>query len=232
MKIGIILICFIILASCVTPVNLNFDTATMLEKRDVELQGSASAYFGTYDDFSIDNGGIHTNTVFGNVSNHLGAKVGIGINEKYNLKIRTEGEFLNYSSDITNSELGVIFIEIENKLGINDKIALALPLGGYFYAEEISSPVLYQFNPRLYWTVTRSQHFDLTFIPKGFLFFNRDGAAFSGGISLNAGFSSNLQKWALRPAFGYDTNKYFSLGIGFSYFLQSKTENNPSVDLK
>lgn len=199
------LIYIILFSSCVTvtPENLNYDSAKMLDKGTVELQGNFGLY-PTYDQMNI------------------GSKVGVGISKKYNIKLRYET-----MSDINNSygdkRINWYFIELENKIRIADFCALSLPFGWYNSTYLIDH--WFEFKPAIFFTTTFSKKVDFSLIPKGhFLFYSGENLNYFG-VSLGAGFSTNLDNWAIRPEFGWDQIANISCGIGFSYNFKVKKEN-------
>ena len=63
---------------------------------------------------------------------------------------------------------------------------------------------------------SKTNKFELNIILKAHFFFV-DGVAFGPGISVGLGFSSDLNKWVVRPEFGYEG--YASFGIGINFIL-------------
>ena len=183
--------------SCVAPVNLNFDSAKMLEKGSVEAQASSSAY-------------AYLNEVY--VTNlNFGAKAGFGVSGRYNIKLRYECLLPADGNDIYN------FIEIDNKISIlKNKIALSLPITFYLGNESVLVV-----DPRFYFTYSKSNKFEFTFAPKVHIALSGDSGILPGAC-LGFGFSKDLTKWAVRPEIGYDS--YLSLGIGFSFYPNFKKE--------
>ena len=194
----------ILLSGCVyiTPQNLNFDSAKMMKKKSIEIQGNASLY----PDFEQMN---------------FGGKIGIGVSENYNIKLRYEAMLSkNY-----NNRLEWNYFEIDNKLRLAKWCALSLPLGGY--SSQVYNERWLHFKPSLYFTATFNNKVDISIIPKGQLLWEKKtvGILSYFGLSIGAGFSSNLDLWAIRPEFGWDQFSNFSGGISFSYYIKSKKEN-------
>ena len=185
-------------SSCTAPVNLNYESARMLNKGQAEVQGGVSTY-------SMENQSINTN---------YGGKLGFGITNRYNLKLRFEA-IVPPKSHLYN-EFSWTYFEIDNKISLNENLALSLPI--CFYASEDGDGYSV-FDPRLYITMRHENTFEFTIMPKCHVFLG-DGIAPMPGISLGLGLSSDLNKWSLRPEIGYDT--YFSAGVGLSIFLEGK----------
>jgi hypothetical protein len=82
-----------IIKSCIIPVNLSFDSAKMIKKGDVEFQGNSS-YYAEDEQYNF------------------GAKVGLGVSDKYNVKIR-------YEAFTSASTYDGSYIEVENKIKLS-----------------------------------------------------------------------------------------------------------------
>ncbi len=195
-KIGFALFLISAISSCAIPVNLNYESSKMLEKGDFDVQGNGSLYISPDDQLDME-------------QVNFGLKCGMGITDKFNLKLRTEGLF-SVNGD------GFVFIEIDNKLKLSEMTALSLPLGVYTSFDGASL----QFDPRFYFTPIQTDKFDLTFIPKCHIYgFDLD--EIYPGISIGAGFSSDFNKWVIRPEIGYDRLS-LSAGISFTYRLKNE----------
>ena len=114
----------LLLTSCFTPINLEYDSARMMNSGAIEVQGNASAY-------ALFGGGA------GLLNTNLGGKLGFGVTKHYTLKLRYEQYFYPSFDDLAD-DLGFDFfsnsyVELENKIAFNDKgrFALSLPLGFY-----------------------------------------------------------------------------------------------------
>jgi hypothetical protein len=197
------LICYsvFLLSSC-APVNLNFETARLVKRGEVEVQGSQSNYivndkYYNYVSSSSDQ--------FRLLNANFGGKIGYGISDNYNIKIRFEQIRINQYSKYQ-------YLELEQKINlINNRIALGLPIATYFSKGEIR---ILKFDPRLYLTLINiKDKFEFTLIPKAHMFF-MNGKKISPAISAGFSFSPNLNKWAIRPEIGYD--KFWSFGIGLN----------------
>jgi len=192
----------VLLSGCITisPENLNYDSAKMVEKGSVELQGN----FGYYPAYEQVN---------------LGGKVGFGVSPLYNFKIRYES-MLHLSNYSGSKRLAWHYLELENKIRISKWCAFSFPLCFYNSTEYIEQ--WFELKPALILSTNFSKQVDFSLIPKGhFLFGNGYHLEFFG-ISFGAGFSKNLDEWAIRPEIGWDQLGSLSCGIGFSYNLKMK----------
>lgn len=199
------------LNSCITPVNLNFDSARTLEKGASEVLGAASVY-------TISPDGANNSAI---LNTNLALRYGYGITKRYDLKLRAELLYSNFADELINDDsfnpyFTSLFFQVENKIGLNDHVAISLPVGAYVIQ---GGGAFAQLDPGAYFTFFNSDHFELTVVPKCHIWIG-GGAALQPAISMNAGFSSDLNQWAIRPAVGYDG--YLSFGAGFSYFFNNR----------
>lgn len=179
----------VILHSCVAPVNLQFESASMLEKGETEIQASGSTYY-----YDIEDGLEVTNR-------NVGYKFGYGISEEHNIKLRQEFLFVD-------QELVSVFSEIDNKFKMHKNFALSIPAGYYTNAKVVAV------SPRIYMTALPSNHVDVTFIPK--LNYKLDlitnESSLYPSFSFGMGFKSENNLWSFRPEVGWEGY----LGYGFA----------------
>lgn len=207
-----LLIPVMLLSACVAPVNSAFESAKMLKKGEVEVQGNSSAYLNTephvYD--------------LQNVNNNFGAAITVGVSEKYNAKLRYEALVLTtnqYQVLDTSFTIPRVFnyVELGNKISlVKDKLAINIPLGFYIVGEGVTMLL----KPRLLITISNSQYFELNIIPRAHIGITDDLTVFPS-LNIGLGLSKDLNKWAFRPEVGWDG--HFTAGIGFSYFIKRKT---------
>tara|TARA_B100000809_G_scaffold266716_1_gene330948 strand:- start:2430 stop:3068 length:639 start_codon:yes stop_codon:yes gene_type:complete len=206
-----------ILIGCVAPINTTFESAKLLNKGGIELQGSYSKYRFIEDvEESIS------------ANANYGVAIGYGVSDRYSIKLRYEKVNSSFGNlDIDEGEEGLSdafdynYIEFTNKFSLwEDRIAFSIPISAYL--NDIQS--FYQIDPRFFFTFGQGDHFDFTIIPKAhFIFFDGDTYV-TPALSLGIGLSSDLSKWAIRPEVGFDS--YFVYGIGFSYYLNNKEKNS------
>jgi hypothetical protein len=210
----------IFLFSCATvaPVNTSYERAATLGKGGLELAGSYSHY-----SFSGDGESTPTN-------NNYGAKVGYGISNKMDVKLRYE-KLVPVGLE-EGSKFKANYISFIPKYSIVDKkLAFLLPLSRYNFkdaseAGETFKDHNYSIAPQFIGTFTnKTNKADLSFSLKGDLLINSEGDNdFLLGFSGGAGFSSNLDKWAIRPEVGYlfkpgETGGFWNMGIGLQVIL-------------
>lgn len=212
-----------LLGGCFAPVNLTYDSAKTLEKGQFELQGAYSRY------------SYETDTL---LNQNYGFSVGYGISDNYTMKFRYEfiSPTISFQSIFEDEEFeglnSISYFELDNKISFVDGVlSLSLPMGAYFYnntdlgSENSISMGLgwFSFDPRLYLTFFRkSDIFELSVIPKIHILLGQFGGAAIPGIGLGLGFSSDLDKWAIRPEIGYDG--YLSFGVGLNYNFNFKSK--------
>ncbi|MFN8241574.1 MAG: hypothetical protein U0X39_12605 [Bacteroidales bacterium] len=212
------------LTGCFAPVNLTYDSAKTLKKGQVEVQGAYSRY-------SISNDSLKSALI----NQNYGLSLGYGVSDRYTVKFRYEyisptvtfQKVFGDISDDFNAMNSLSYFEINSKLALSkDKLAISLPLGGYFYntsglSNSTGGLGWFSFDPRLYLTFfNTSKNFDLTISPKAHVLFGSFGGYALLGVSVGAGISSDLSKWAIRPEIGYD--RYFSFGVGASIYFDTR----------
>jgi hypothetical protein len=214
----------LLLSGCVVvPVNLSYESARMLDKGQIQLQGSYSRYNAVKDTSA-------------NLCNNFGFAAGFGISEKYSLGIRYEhldmtpafGDIFDSEDTEEFSQIAKMnYLEINNRIQIKeDFIAIGIPAGLYLVneingLEEDFTSWGYAFiDPRIYFTFfAKTDVFELSIVPKAHIIFGFLGAQVIPGISLGIGLSSDLNKWAIRPEIGYD--KYLSFGVGVNFNINT-----------
>jgi hypothetical protein len=194
------LLCLLTLSSCYTPVNLNFESSEMLNKGEIELQACGSGYKASEEIFS-----------------NMGFKIGAGIGDKFNLKLRYEYQRQLSSSTFDLSELNynieTHFTELDFKFGTaSDRVSFSTPIG-YYNVQDLH---LIQFDPRLYYSFVKNDRFDLTFIPKCHLAYTSQILSVNPGISLGSGIHSKSKKFTFRAEVGIDRSS-LSGGLALSY---------------
>lgn len=218
------------LFSCAfAPVNNQFEKAGTLKKGNVELAGSFSDYSA---------GGLggteHTNSNFG-------LRAGYGITDKFDLKLRYErlvprdgfgGEDVFDEGDIR----AVNYFSIIPKVSlIPQKLSLLVPLSQYSYKEETDGKKIDRaFNsisPQIIYTLTGAKNkSDFSFgLKADCLLGNNGGGGVLLGTTLGAGFSSDLDKWAVRPEVGalfIAGGAYVSYGVGLQFLVTKNKKRN------
>jgi hypothetical protein len=187
-------------ASCVAPVNLPFESARMLKKGEVDVQGNLSAYLASGD----------------MVNTNFGGKVGFGLTDEHTLKLRYERlrpvsvEYQFSGSSYDSQMPAVDYFEMENKFKTGRRSAFGLTLGYYSFK-------VFSLDPRYYITFSNPENtFEFTLAPKLHIFLGEQ-TSFMPGLSLGFGLSSDLDRWALRPEVGWDG--YVSYGAALTINL-------------
>lgn len=196
----------LLLVSCFAPVHTTYDSAKMLEKGEVQVKGSATAY------------SVPILLPIPNFNNNLGVGINYGMTKKFNFSARYEHLFVNEEAtiDFLRDELAsdYHFVEFGAKVSIvQDVIALEVPISYYkAYGNLNFENEFYLFHPKLYLTYHLDEHFEISAIPNAMI--NTEGNVLPGLI-VGLGISNDLQRWAFRPEFGY--NGIFNGGVGFTY---------------
>jgi hypothetical protein len=215
-----------LLFSCAfAPVNNQYEKAGTLKKGNLELAGSFTGYT------AIGGGGSF------NTNNNYGFRVGYGISDKFDLKLRYErlmpGGGHN-SADFLNKESskGVNYFSLVPKITlVPEKLSLLVPLSHYSFNDEFdrdkSKAGLNSIAPQLIYTFSNAKNTaDFSFGLKADCFFGYGGGGGALlGTTVGAGFSSDLSKWAIRPEIGatfIGGAAFLSYGIGMQLLIPKK----------
>jgi hypothetical protein len=189
------------LTSCgtISPIINQYEKAGTLKKGNYEILGSFTGY-------SVAGEGGSAS-----INNNFGFRAGYGISDKVDIKLRYERLKPSTDMDYENSNSVDYFSLIPKFSLIPDKLSLLVPLSRYAakaekdpQGEEIEEA--YSFNsisPQLIYTFTNARNtIDLTPGVKMDFLFAGDGGGVLFGATLGAGFSNDLDKWAIRPEVG------------------------------
>lgn len=200
---------------CFAPVNLTFDHARMLKKKEMKVQASYSSYYGPdFNVFSDDHksGMLH-------YTNNYGLTAGYGLSEKVNLGLRYENMEIRqqnieiFDEVIEMQDATVHYLEFGGKVRlVEDYLALRIPFGIYFMEGESISML----DPGLYYNYRPGDNFEFTVSTKAHIMI-ADGVGFTPGFSMGLGISNNLNRWAFRPEIGYDGYLSFGFGLDFRF---------------
>ena len=204
----ILLSCAILIfsqVSCVIVSNLNYQTARNLKKGQTEFGGHFT------DNFQPDP--LQPEQILHAPS--FGFRAGTGVSDNFNFFLRYENTLIDTSLRQSMIELDFKFMfkshesDSTVRIGSYVKGGIGLPIQLFFY----DGYTALAFNPRLLFTFFADRpHFEFTISPK--LWFlngqpndepfwdSSDSFIMNGGISVNALFSSNKDKWAIIPAVG------------------------------
>ena len=220
---SLFLILSILLFSCAfAPVNNQYEKAGTLKKGNLELSGNVTGY-------SFTGGGEIAGS-----NNNIGFRAGYGITDRFDLKIRYErlmpGSGFDAEDFTDGDEIkGVNYFSIVPKFAlVPGSLSLLVPLSHYSFKEKIDSQeTISSFNsiaPQLIYTWTNEKNkVDLSFgLKADGLFGSNGGGGVLLGTTIGAGFSSDLNKWAIRPEIGASFlggGAFLSYGIGFQFII-------------
>jgi hypothetical protein len=208
--------------SCVTvaPVNAGYEKAGTLGKGNVELSGNYTHYIVSSEGESDA------------INNNYGFKAGYGLSDKFDLKLRYEK--LMPVEQEPDSKFKVNYMSIIPKVSLVDKkLSLLVPISRYNFKDEDQDgkPIKdhsYSIAPQIIRTFTsKTNQADFSIGLKGDYIINSGEDAendFLLGFSAGAGFSNNLDKWAIRPEVGYlfkpgDGIGFWNIGVGVQFIL-------------
>lgn len=218
--INVFSLCFV---SCAfVPINNQYEKAGMLKKGNIELSGNVTGN-------SITGGGESEI-----INKNVGIRAGYGISDKFDLKIRYERLIPTKANEVEFS--GSNYFSIVPKISlIPDRLSLLIPLSRYTFKDEFSDTKrkesLNSIAPQILYTITGAKKKnDLTFgFKTDFLFGgggeDGGGAAVIPGLTIGAGFSSDLSKWAIRPEIGASFlggGAFLNYGIGLQLIIPGK----------
>lgn len=211
------------LSSCASllPVNHQYEKAGTLGKGGVELSGHVTKY-------DVSHFG-RTETS----NKNYGLRAGYGVSDRFDLKMRYER--MAFSSNFDNRLRDADYFSLVPKFAlIPRQLSVMMPLSVYIARDTAEGKefrrTVKSIAPQAVVSFTnRTNKFDLSFMPK-MDFLVEDGynsqSDFFVGMSVGAGFSADLDRWAIRPEIGYSSNgqkaRYLSYGIGVQIFLRKK----------
>lgn len=216
------------LSSCAfVPVNNQYEKAGTLKKGNIELSGNVTGNSIT---------GVGESAA---INNNFGFRAGYGITDKFDLKIRYERLIPTTKNE--DGFNGANYISIVPKFAlIPNKLSLLVPLSRYSFTDVISESKssLNSIAPNVLYTITGAKKKnDVTFgLKTDFLFggggskeFEGGGGAVILGLTVGAGFSSDLSKWAVRPEVGMSylgAGAFLNYGVGFQFIIPGKKRLN------
>ncbi|MBL7819949.1 MAG: hypothetical protein JNL65_04985 [Saprospiraceae bacterium] len=183
--------------------NQNFESASTLKNKEIQFTGFYSSL-----QLICDNS---PEEIDKSLIKNTGIRFGFGISNKMELQ-------LSYSH-LKSVDLNHHF-SIGSKISIyKNKVAASLPLSIYFGKEGFQ----FTASPKLILTHAINQYIDISLIPKAEVLLGGSFERFYS-VSIGAGFSKNLQKWAIRPELGINhklssSSPVWSYGIGFGYIF-------------
>lgn len=169
------------------------------------------------------------------LNNNFGFRVGYGISDKVDIKFRYERLKPTNDLDYENSNSVNYFSLIPKFALIPDKFSLLIPISHYSANAETDPrgeiiEEAYSFSsvsPHLIYTITNVKN-TIDFTPglKADIILAGDGGGVLFGATLGAGFSTDLNKWAIRPEIGALSigggGAFISYGIGLQMMINKR----------
>lgn len=213
------------LTSCVsvTPVLNSYEKAGTLGRGNAEAVVSYTGY-----NTSAYERSAHSH-------NNYGFRAGYGMSDRFDVKLRYE----RFTSVLQQGERAPAtnYFSIVPKIALSPRhLSLSVPLSRYAYSEVIDgkaySRAVNSIASQLHFTYTLpSNNVDLTGGLKADFVYSKRGWESEHDLllstSIGAGFSNNVDKWAVRPEVGFlysaaNATTYISYGVGVQYTLFSK----------
>jgi hypothetical protein len=208
-------------SSCgVLPINNQFEKAGTLKKGNMEMAGNITAYSAAP---YTESGKMSLK----NTITNIGARFGIGLTDKTDIKFRYEHMVHSNVDGITRMN----YFSVTPKFALNtNEFSLLVPFSVYSYKNDYwdyeAGGITTSIAPQILYSFTSPKNkSDLTIGMKGDLLFGDGAGIFLFGSSIGAGFSSNLSKWAIRPEVGITFLSRaldWSYGLGFQYTMPKR----------
>lgn len=214
-----------LLASCVsvTPVLNSYEKAGTLGSGNAEAAASYTGY-----NTSAYNRSTHSH-------NNWGFRAGYGFSDRFDLKVRYE----RFTSTFLQGrrEPAAHYFSLIPKVALAPRVlSLSLPVSRYTYTELVDDKAIArQVNSiasQLHFTYTApGKRVDLTGGLKADFVYGQRGGQKEHDLlmstSIAAGFSNNVDRWAVRPEVGFlysaaNVTTYVSYGVGVQYTLFSR----------
>lgn len=158
------------------------------------------------------------------IQNHYGIQAGIGINRQMDLRLRYERVSVDLQDMDGDESFGVNVLGFGPKFSlVKDMVAVYVPIG-FAFGEDIEVSETWQIHPTLLITLPISKYFE--FNPSAKVLIPLKGEQDTlVAFNLGTAFSTNLEKWAIRPEIGFlynpgESGHFMHFSIGFTYFIK------------
>ena len=152
-------------------------------------------------------------------TNQFGIQVARGLTPRIDLRMRYE-----YIDIAPEREEGFSILGFGPKFGlVEDRLAIHAPVGFAFGGDVDDSSESWMFRPTVLFTHTINDHAEITTAGKGVIWLNADDTDNLYGAGLGLGLSSDLDRWVVRPEFGFLRNPgeegtLWHWSVGFTFF--------------
>jgi hypothetical protein len=217
------------LSSCfsVAPVHGSYERAKTLGKGNLELSGNYTKYLVKGDD------GME------NINNNIGFKAGVGLSDGVDIKVRYEN--LMPPNLDKNVDFGANYFSVIPKFSLMPgKLSLFTPISLYSFktsnSTETEKSTSYSIAAHLIQSFTSHSN-KVDFSPSLNLEYlinkgsngEKTNGNFLMGLNVGAGFSDNLNKWAVRPEVGYlyspdASTGFWNIGVGLQFILPTASK--------
>ena len=132
-------------------------------------------------------------------TNQFGVQVARGLTPRIDLRLRYE-----YIDIAPEREEGFNILGFGPKFGlVEDRLADHMPVGFAFGGNVDDSSESWMFRPTVLFTHTINDHAEITTAGKGVIWLTEDDIDPLLGANLGLGLSSDLDRWVVRPEFGF-----------------------------
>lgn len=152
-------------------------------------------------------------------TNQFGIQVARGLTPRIDLRMRYE-----YIDIAPRRDEGFSVLGFGPKFGVvEDRLAIHAPVGFAFGGGADDSSESWMFRPTVLLTRSINDHAEITTAGKGIIWLNADDIDNLVGASLGLGLSSDLDRWVVRPEFGFLRNPgeegtLWHWSVGFTLF--------------
>lgn len=214
------------------PVSNSFENAKTLNEGQIDLMGNYSIALINSEN---ESGVKETNQT----NNNLGFRIGYGITDRFDLKLRYE-RLMPVTQADKEMLNGINYLGLSSRYAIvMDKLTGGLGLGFYSYKaiqteeNDTRGDSDFAISPNFAFTLASSRYFDLTLSTKMDLFTGGSGTLWH--INLGLGISSDTSIWSLRPEIGlikdldnFSEYSWFTGGLALVYKIKLLKKNEHS----
>lgn len=206
----------------VAPLNSSFESARTLKKGNLEFMGSYSHYRSA---------GEESNKVA--LNNNIGFRAGVGVTDWLDVKLRYENLI-----PVEGEDVKIHYLGLAPKVRLfKDYISFTHPVGLYFAKDSEGTRESHYFiTPKMLFSYSPNKFVEGTFaVSTHFIFFDEETESLLG-LNVGLALSSDIEKWAIRPEFGWmkdfdaDLTGMITFGAAFSFTVNTKRQIVKSLE--
>jgi len=206
---------FLFLQSCISPMNMAYENAAPIGQNATSISAA----------YAVTEEGSDTGENFETVQNYM-FKMGFGLSEKTSLYLgyyhkgerRSQTTFFD-PDDYAFAAYNYLEAGAKFTLTARNDFAMKTMVGGYRVDGRLVAYSIY--GSFIYTYFHPNEKFELSVIGHGTGIYEFNGVQLLPGLNINAGFSSNLKLWAIRPEVGFNLRS-LNAGIGIELILGNR----------